>query len=209
MCSAAGRKDVDQQSHTRPFVDRNSRYRIHPGDVLDIVFPLASDFNQTIAVQPDGYLGLRGAGEIKISDMTLPEVSTAVRAAYSQVMLNPTFTLTLKDFAKPLYTVAGEVKNPGGRELRGEVTVMQAVMGAGGFTVDAKNSQVLLFRHLPDNWYEVKQMNVKHMLKSKNLSEDVFVQAGDIIFVPKSFIGKISRFMPSSSVGSYIPLAIP
>ncbi len=209
MCSASSPKADQNPPQHNTLASRPQRYRIQPGDVVDIVFPLATTFDQTISVQPDGYLGLKGAGEIKISDLTIPEVTSAVRAAYSQIMLDPQFTLVLKDFAKPMYTVSGEVKNAGAKELRGQVTVMQAVMGAGGFTADAKNSQVLLFRRLPNNWYEVKQMNAKQMLTSKNLNEDETVQAGDIIYIPKSKMGKISRFLPSTSVGSYIAPGLP
>lgn len=200
--SSSVRDNAPQQTST--FADRNPRYRIHPADVLDIVFPLASDFNQTVSVQPDGYIGLRGVSEVNILGMTLPQASTALRTAYSKIMLDPHFTLTLKDFVKPTYIVSGEVKSPGDKLLRGEVTVTQAVMGAGGFTADAKHSQVLLFRRYSNNWFEVKQIDLKHMLKSRNLSEDVMVQPGDIIFVPKSAMGKISRFLPTYTVGSYL-----
>jgi polysaccharide biosynthesis/export protein len=198
--------DDEGKVSSSAFTERNPRYQLHPSDVIELVFPYAADFNQTVTVQPDGYLGLRGVDEVKVVGMTLPQMTAAIRASYAHIMIDPQFTVTLKDFAKPTYTVAGEVKGGGAKELRGKVTVMQVLMGAGGgFTDNAKNSQVILFRRMPNDWYEVKQLDTKKMLRSKDLSEDVYVKDGDIIYVPKSFLGKIDRFIPRYSLSSYIP----
>lgn len=40
------------------------------------------------------------------------------------------------------------------------------------------------------------------MLKTGDLKEDPHIQPGDILFVPKSFLGKIDKFIPNSSVGA-------
>lgn len=181
-----------------------TRYLLRAGDTLELTFPFAADFNQLVSVEPDGYLGLRGVGEIKVAGLTLPAVEDSIRTAYAKIMKNPQFSLTLKDFAKPFYIVAGEVKSGGTKELRGDVTVMQALMSTGGFTADAKHSRVLVFRRLPHGWYEVKELNAKRMLSSGNLNEDVRVQDGDIIFVPKSKFGKVNRFIPVYSLSSYM-----
>jgi polysaccharide export outer membrane protein len=208
--TANARGAIGQSADSVPTpAERDPRYQIHASDVMELVFPYATDFNQTITVQPDGYLGLRGVKEIKVVGMTVPQVTDAIRASYSQIMNDPQFTLTLKDFAKPTYTVAGEVKGGGAKELRGRLTVMQVLMGAGGgFTDNAKHSQVIVFRRMPNDWYEVKQLDAKKMLKSKDLNEDLYVKDGDIIFVPKNFLGKIDRFIPRYSLSSYVNPAL-
>ena len=58
---------------------------------------------------------------------------------------------------------------PGKYDLRGDTTVSAAVAMAGGFTQDAKHSQVLLFRRVNDSWSSVTKLDVKHMLKTRNL----------------------------------------
>jgi polysaccharide export outer membrane protein len=189
--------------------ERDPRYQLHASDVIELVFPYAADFNQTVTIQPDGYLGLRGVEEIKVVGMSLPQMTAAIKASYAHIMIDPQFTVTLKDFAKPMYTVAGEVKGGGTKELRGRLTVMQVLMGAGGgFTDNAKHSQVIVFRRMPNDWYEVKQLDAKKMLQSKDLSEDIYVKDGDIIFVPKNFLGKIERFIPTYSLSSYVNPAL-
>ena len=56
------------------------RYRLQPGDVLDLIFPLTPEFNQTVMVQPDGYISVRGAGDVRVQHRTTSEIIEAVRS---------------------------------------------------------------------------------------------------------------------------------
>ena len=133
---------------------RFPRYRVRAGDVLDLNFSFTPEFNQTITVQPDGYINLRGIGDVHISDKTVPEVVEAVRTAYSKILRAPAVTVELKDFEKPYFIVGGEVTRPGKYDLRGDTTILQAVAMAGDFKPQSKSSQVLLFRRVSDDWVE-------------------------------------------------------
>ena len=93
--------------------------------------------------------------------------------------------------------------------MHGKTTLTQAIAVAGGFNSAAKHSQVLLFRRVDDQWTEAKLINVKKMQKSGNLNEDPFLHPGDMLFVPKSAMSKIDRFIPNLSMGTYLPLTIP
>ena len=44
--------------------ERRPFYRLHKSDVLDVDFIFSPEFNQTVSVQPDGYIGLKGVGMI-------------------------------------------------------------------------------------------------------------------------------------------------
>src|SRR2546427_3196144 len=68
---------------------RFPRYRVRAGDVLDLNFPFTPEFNQTITVQPDGYVNLRGLGDLRIQDKTVPDVADAVRSAYARMLRDP------------------------------------------------------------------------------------------------------------------------
>lgn len=187
---------------SRPALQRrNPRYEIGVGDTLSLEFPIAPEFNQTVLVQPDGYVTLNGVGDLHVAGETVPQFTEAVRQAYTKILHDPVINVDLKDFQKPFFTVFGEVGRPGQFDLRGDITVSQAVAIAGGFTSASKHSQVLLFRRVSDNWSEVKKLDLKHMLSAGNLSEDMHLMPGDIIFVPKNFISKIKEpFVPTPSV---------
>jgi polysaccharide export outer membrane protein len=184
---------------------RDSRYAIHPGDSFDINFELSPEFNQTaVAVQPDGFVSLRGVGDVKVDGQSMPELTRTLQTAYGKILHDPIISVIPKDFEKPYFVADGQVGHPGKYDLRGAVTLTQAIAMAGGFTENSKHSQVLLFRRVSDQWLEAKIFNVKKMEKAGKLAEDPFLHPGDMLFVPKNAFSKFSRFIPSSSLGTQI-----
>ena len=61
---------------------------------------------------------------------------------------------------------------------------------------------------MPNGVFEAKLLNVKKLLASRNLSEDIHLQPGDMLYVPQSAFSKIRRFIPTSSMGAYYNPAI-
>lgn len=187
------------------FQSRSPRYEVHAGDSFDINFELSPEFNQTgVTVQPDGFVTLRGVGDLKVDGQTAPALTETLRTAYGKILHDPIITVTLKDFEKPYFVADGQVMRPGKYDLRGPVTLTQAIAMAGGFLDSAKHSQVLLFRRIDDQWTEAKLINVKKMEKSGKLAEDPFLHPGDMFFVPKNAFSKFARFIPSGNVGTAI-----
>jgi polysaccharide export outer membrane protein len=188
---------------TPGFHKRAPRYQLRKGDTFDLDFELSPEFNQTVAVQPDGYVTLRGVGSIFIEGQTVPELTETVKAAYAKILHDPVVAISLKDFEKPYFIASGQVAKPGKYDLRSDLTVTEAVAIAGGFNGQAKHSQVVLFRPVPGGGYEAKLLNVKKLLASRNLSEDVHLQPGDMVYVPQNAFSKIRPFLPTSSMGAY------
>src|ERR1700689_1709475 len=60
---------------------RDQRYTIHPSDTLELSFMLTPDFNQTVTVQPDGYITLRNAGDLLAAGRTLAELTETIKPA--------------------------------------------------------------------------------------------------------------------------------
>ena len=182
---------------------RNPRYQLGKDDVLDLTFPLTPEFNQTVTVQPDGYITLRNAGDVHVEGQTIPDVTKAIRVAYARVLHDPVINVDLKDFEKPSFIAGGKVGRPGRYELRGDTTITQAVAIAGGFTEESKHSEVWLFRRVSNEWAEVHRLNVKQMLRSGDLREDLHLRPGDMLYVPQNSFSKIKRFIPVATMSSY------
>jgi len=192
------------------FTARTPRYRIEPGDTFDLTFDLSPEFNQTaIAVQPDGFVTLRGVGELKVAGYTVPELTANLKQAYGKFLNNPPISVVLKEFEKPYFVADGQVAKPGKYEMHGNMTVTQAIAVAGGFQSSAKHSQVVLFRRVDDQWTSAQLINVKKMENNHDLKEDPFLHSGDMLWVPKNRLSKIDRVIPNLSMGSYLPLYIP
>jgi polysaccharide export outer membrane protein len=182
--------------------ERNPRYQLAPGDAFDLDFRFQPEFNQSLSVQPDGFVALRDVGDVQVGGLTVPQLSSLLEQKYSSILNRPVITVVLKDFEKPHIMVGGEVARPGRFDLRSDVTVSEAVQLAGGFTPAAKHSQVLLFRKVSSEWMEVKRIDVKAMLAKGDLREDVHLRPGDMLFVPKNTLSKIGAFIPRTSVGT-------
>jgi polysaccharide export outer membrane protein len=191
-------------SQDQGFQQRYPRYHLVPGDVLELTFEFSPEFNQTLTVQPDGFITLRSLGDVHVSGLTVPQVTEQLETAYSKILMKPAIAVVLKDFEKPYFTAAGQLARPGRYVLHGDTTLAEAVAMAGGFTDKSKHSQVLLFRRVSDQWTQAQVFDVKKMMKSKDLQEDVYLHPGDMIFVPQNRISKIARFIPSSGVNAYV-----
>lgn len=179
------------------------RYAVQTSDTLDLTFMLTPDFDQTVTVQPDGYITLREAGEVLAAGKTLPELGESIKKAYGKILHDPMVSINPKDFEKPYFLVGGQVGKPGKFDWRGEVTLTEAITIAGGFSDSAKHSQVLVFRRVSGEWAEAKLIDVKKMLREKNLQEDVVLQPGDMVYVPKNTISKIKPYIPAPTLGVY------
>jgi polysaccharide export outer membrane protein len=184
--------------------ERHPLYRLCASDVLDISFTLAPEFNQTLTIQPDGYIMLKDAGMVQVQGLTLQEFTQAVQNAYAGYLHEPQVAVALKEFEHPYFIVGGEVGKPGKYELRADTTVAEAVQIAGGLTGQAKHSQVVLFRRVNDNLVESHLLNLKKMMRDHDLKEDAHLRPGDLVFVPQNSISKISRFLTRPSLAMYM-----
>jgi polysaccharide export outer membrane protein len=182
----------------------SGRYRLTPNDVIELRFPYVPEFDQSVVVQPDGYISLRGADDLRVQGRTLPQLRTLIVEAYQATLRDPVVNIVLKEFEKPYFLVAGEVARPGKYELRGATTLTQALTIAGGSNAAAKMSDVVLFRRFLAEWLEVKEIDVKKMYASHNLSEDPVLQLGYTVYVPRSGLSKIAPFIPRASIGLYL-----
>jgi polysaccharide export outer membrane protein len=171
---------------------------------VDVSFTVAPEFNQTLTVQPDGYVMLKDAGMIEVQGLNLQEFSDAVQKAYRGYLHDPQAAVALKEFEHPYFIVGGQVGKPGKYELRSDTTVAEAVEIAGGLTEESKHSQVVLFRRVNDDLVETRLLNLKKMLKDKTLKEDAHLRPGDLIFVPQNTISKIARYLPKPALSMYV-----
>ena len=201
--STAGGDGVNFKTSPALTGERRPLYRLRKSDVVEIHFTLSPEFDQTATIQPDGFVSLRNVAGIFAEGLTIDDLRDSVRQAYSNFLREPEVSVILKDFEKPFFLAGGQVTRPGRYELRSRTTVSEAVAIAGGFNDQAKHSQVVLFRKLLDGVVETHVLNVKSMLASRNLEEDIELRPGDMLFVPQNRISKIRKFLPASSLSTY------
>jgi len=174
-----------------------ARYRVQVGDQVNVTFTLMRALNETVTVLPDGTISLIGGPDIKVQGLTLPELDEAIRKAYAGILTPPIMvSAMITNMEKPYFVVGGQVTNPGKFILHGPFTVAESIQAAGGFLLNtAKHSDVLLFRRTSDNWVECRLINLKRVLDRGELQNDVELQSGDLVFVPKNRLSKIQPFL--------------
>jgi polysaccharide export outer membrane protein len=180
------------------------RYNLVPGDVIEISYRYTPEFNQTVTIQPDGYVSLQIVGDIKIGGTTLEAARNTIVDKASVRLKDPEITLLLKEFQKPYFVVSGEVTTGGRFEMRENVTALQAVMIAGGFKDSALSSQVVVFRKLNEEIAEVKTLDLRSVRKTSDLENDLSLKSGDIVYVPRNKLSKFERYMRLANVGAIL-----
>jgi len=180
------------------------RYRLQPGDVLDVHYRYSPEFNQTVTIQPDGYVSMEIGGDFKIVGLSVEQARQLILRRASERLRDPEATVILKEFQRPYFVVAGEVSQPGKIEMRERVTALQAIMLAGGFKEGAKANQVIVFRKINSDMAEVKTLDLKNIRRTSDLENDLNLLPGDMVFVPRDRITKIERFMRLASVAAFM-----
>lgn len=198
LCGALGANSYGQTT------EQAKRYPLQPGDEVAVQYRYTPEFNQTVKVQPDGFVTLEIIGEIKLGGLNLTEAQDLIVDKAKTRLKDPVITLTLKEFERPYFVVAGEVPKPGKFEFREHVTALQAVMLAGGFKEQAQTSQIILIRKTGTDRSEVKLLNLKHIAKQGGEVADLPLQPGDMLMVPQNTITRVERYLKAANIGMFI-----
>ncbi|MES2393702.1 MAG: polysaccharide biosynthesis/export family protein [Acidobacteriota bacterium] len=182
----------------------DSYYVIEPGDTVTVSFRFTPEFNDEVVVGPDGRAQLKSVGDVKLEGMTLPEVQRLVVRESAAKLVNPEVTVSLKDFSRPQFVVAGEVQLPGHFELRRPTTVLQAILLAGGPKEDGAMGHVVLFRKLNAEDAEVHVLALGKYDAKDRAKNDLLLKADDMILVTHDRISKIDRIVKLINLGVYL-----
>jgi polysaccharide export outer membrane protein len=191
------------RAQERKFDQREPAYRIQSNDVIEVQYRYTPEFNHTVTVQPDGMISLQFVGPVHVGGLSVDEARAAIKKTAEQRLKDPEVTVTLKDFLKPYFTVAGEVNKPGRVELRGGMSVVEAIAMSGGFKESARRSRVILLRQVSPDQAEVKVLDLKKIMTAKNIREDMQVRAGDLLVVSQNVFSKLEPVMRLTSTGLY------
>ena len=188
----------EAQLHTRP------RYTLQYGDALSLEYRFTPEFNQTVVVQPDGFVTLTLIGDLKISGLTVDQIHDLILARVADKLNKPELNLVLKEFERPYIAVSGEVDKPGRIEFRERTSALQAVMLSGGFKETAQQSQVLVFRRVNGDMSRIIELNLHGVRKTPDLEHDLVLEPGDIVLVPRNKLANVSRFVKAANLGLYL-----
>jgi len=163
-------------------------YRLAPGDLLDIKIPYHPEENERVPVRPDGQIGLQSAGDLMAAGMTPKQLEEAIEQKASATLRNPVVSVVVAQLAEHKVYVGGDVAKPGFVMFRDGLTPLEAIIERGGFLDTAKLDTVLYITRNGDQ-VEKQTLDLKAVVNGTS-TEQVVMAPDDIIFVPRTFIGK-------------------
>jgi polysaccharide biosynthesis/export protein len=173
-------------SQNEPVQNNNplGSYIIGNGDILEIVTWKEPDFSrEEIIVRLDGRISFPLLDDIDASGKTPTQLKQDIQNGLKEFVSDPNVTVTVRNAASKRFYILGEVVNTGEYPLTKNLTVLQAFALAGGFTEWASKKEIILFRrdHGKEN---VVRIDYKDIVKGKDFSQNVELQADDTIVVP-------------------------
>lgn len=166
------------------------RYRVEPGDVLRIRFPLHPEMDQDVTVRPDGRVDVAEVGEMTVGALAPEEVERALRERTHERLRDGRAEVTITTFAPRSVYVTGEVGRPGAIPYRRGLSPLQAVLQAGGFAPTACLSCVVVVRAAESNGAFVsRQLDLERAVMAGE-PETLELAPRDVIYVPRTSIAE-------------------
>ena len=134
----------------------------------------------------DGYVQLPFVGNVKMEGLTLDEAKEVLMESLTQYLRIPDLSLLITSYGPRKVYVMGEVAHPGLVNLSiDNMNAYAALASAGGWTSRGRSTRTQIIRVIDGTMY-YRRLDMKQYIKKHDLTQNVMVEDGDIIYVPSS-----------------------
>lgn len=159
-------------------------YVIGAEDVLSINVWKEAELSRTVPVRPDGMISLPLVNDVKAAGLTPIQLATSITEKLRKWITDPQVTVIVQTINSKKIHILGEVGRAGTFALLPDMTILQALAGAGGFTQYAKKSKIYLLRMGEDGKQSKISFNYDEVIKGKKPEQNILLKSGDTIVVP-------------------------
>ena len=132
------------------------------------------DLSGEYEIDGAGLIPMPLVGSIRIQGMTVAEAKASIKTAYQpDYVKNPRISIQVLNY-RPFY-IMGQVGSPGSYPYVNGITVLEAVVIAGGFTKRAKESKMTIIR------------GIDATRKKQDATPESVILPGDVIEVPQRY----------------------
>jgi polysaccharide export outer membrane protein len=164
-------------------VTQDTEYRIGPQDMVQIDVWKEPEITRTIPVRPDGKVSLPLLNDVQAAGLTAMQLAGVIREGLTKYLTNPQVTVTVTTINSRRVFLTGELSRTGALPLLPNMTVLQALSSAGGFTPFARMKDIYILR--VENGKQTKYpFHYKDVVKGKRPEENILLQPNDVIVVP-------------------------
>jgi polysaccharide export outer membrane protein len=181
VATATTPADVGLQPAKAATADPN--YSIGPEDVLTIDVWKEPEISRTVPVRRDGKISLPLLNDVQASGLTPTQLSTEIAGKLLATVVNPQVTVIVAQMSSQRIYVLGQVNRGGAYPLVPDMTAMQALSIAGGFTPFANLKKIYVMRS-ENGQDKVVPLNYKDVVSGRRPQGNVHLKPGDTIVVP-------------------------
>jgi polysaccharide export outer membrane protein len=158
-------------------------YVIGPQDVVDISVWKEPDLSRAVPVRPDGKISLPLVNDVQAAGLTATQLAAQITSGLTKYMTSPQVTVIVSQINSQRIYVLGEVTRAGSYTLLPDMTVLQALSDAGGFTAFANSKKIYVLRQENGKQQRIG-FNYKDVVGGKDPSQNIALKSGDTIIVP-------------------------
>ena len=174
---------ADAKSSTPQAATSDPNYLIGGQDVLNISVWKEAELTQTVPVRPDGKISLPLLNDVQAAGLTPTQLAQNLTESLKKFVTNPQVTVIVTQINSQRIYILGEVNRAGAYPLLPNMTILQGLSNAGGFTQFANTKKIYMLR--TENGKQVRYpFNYKDVIGGKATEENVVMKAGDTIVVP-------------------------
>jgi polysaccharide export outer membrane protein len=177
----------DETSQDTPTTS-TEEYRIGVDDRLQISVWRNPELSVTVPVRPDGMISMPLIGDVRAGGLTATTVATNIKEKLSAYVRDPSVAVIVSDLRSHEFIsrirVTGAVRNPRSLPYRQGMTVIDAVLEAGGVTEFASPNRTKLYRKAKEST-EVFDLSLGDILTKGRLESNYSLRPGDVITVPE------------------------
>lgn len=160
-------------------------YTIGPKNVIQIKIFGDANTHQIYRVDELGFISHALIGKVKVAGLTTSDLEKLMESRLDKdYILNPRVNIFVLEYST--FSIIGEVRKPGNYELTGRVSVIEALSMAGGFTPVANQRAVKIMRKKEGSEMSVN-VDTTRITQQGDRSADAYIEADDVVVVPKSF----------------------
>ena len=159
-------------------------YTVKPGDTLAVSVWKEPELQRPVLVEPDGTFSFPLCGEIDARDKTVGQLQQQITQHLAHFITDPVVTVSLQKIAGNRVYVIGQVTKPGAFIVNPRVDVMQAIAMAGGTTPFASLGNIKIIRRTANGGQEAVSFNYNDVVHGNDLSQNITLEAGDVVVVP-------------------------
>lgn len=171
-----------------PDANAVSSYHIGVDDQLQVTVWHNPDLSVSVPVRPDGKITVPLIGDVDAGGHTPEEVAAVIKEKLQAYVRDPQVAVILTQLRSHEYLsrvrVTGAVRTPVSLPYRQGMTVLDAVLAAGGTTAYAAPDRTELYRKTGDTT-KAYAVELGEILQQGQLKTNYPVQPGDVITVPQ------------------------